>query len=90
MLPSLGMNDRAAQWGATLQTHAVLAEPDALTLKRFNRPTERPVLRRDEALAGDLPAAQHVTRQAGTVGEGVAREASQSAASTKQVAGEFW
>ena len=66
------------------------AEPDASVFKRFNRTAQHLILRRDDALAGDFPAAQHVARQASPIREVVACEASQGTASTKQTLGLAW
>ena len=51
----------------TLQADAILAKPHAFTFKCLNRTAEHLILRRNDAVAGDLPAAQHIARQSGTI-----------------------
>src|SRR5262249_14686155 len=85
---SLAVNHGADRRGA-LQMHAAIAEAHACCLQRLNCAAEHLVLRRNDALAGDLPGAQHIARQASADGQVVACESCQGTASAEQVSGEL-
>ena len=57
----------AGQDCAALQVHTAGAEANAFGLKRVDRAAQRLILRRDDAVAGDFPAAQHIAGQSGAV-----------------------
>jgi hypothetical protein len=61
------VNDTAG-WSGALQMDAAVTEADAFGLKHIERTAEHLILCRDESVAAGLPAVEHVTRQAGTIG----------------------